>query len=83
MAIELSQDMRQMIDATGTPLEMVDPRTGSVYFLVRQEALARLQTLIEDDLIDTYPAQIESAMRAGWDDPVMDEYNDYDRNRPA
>jgi hypothetical protein len=28
-----------------------------------------------DDLSDTYEAQMESAMRAGWDDPLMDDYN--------
>lgn len=32
-------------------------------------------------LEDTYRAQIESAMKAGWDDPVMDEYNNYDSKR--
>lgn len=37
-----------------------------------------LVNLAEDSLADTYWAQIDSAMRAGWDDPVMDEYNDYD-----
>jgi hypothetical protein len=32
----------------------------------------------DDSLAETYRAQIDSAMRAGWADPVMDEYNDYD-----
>jgi hypothetical protein len=83
MAIELSQNQSQALDATGTPLEMVDPRTGSVYVLVRQESFARVRTLVEDDLAETYPAQIESAMKAGWDDPAMDDYNDYDQHRTA
>ncbi len=34
---------------------------------------------LSDELADSYPAQMESAMRAGWADPAMDEYNDYDR----
>ena len=83
MSVELSQDQSRAIDVTGTPLEMVDPRTGSVYILVRQDSFARVRTLVEDDLAETYPAQIESAMRAGWDDPAMDEYNDYDQHRSA
>ena len=33
------------------------------------------------EISDTYAAQIESAMRAGWADPKMDEYNDYDIHR--
>jgi hypothetical protein len=49
--------------------------------LVDESVFQQLQSLVGDDLGDTYQAQIESAMRAGWDDPVMDEYNDYDRHR--
>jgi hypothetical protein len=81
MSIELSNDQRQAVDAEGTPLKLVDPRTGSTYVLVDESVFQQLQSLVGDDLGDTYQAQIESAMRAGWDDPVMDEYNDYDRHR--
>jgi len=83
MLVELSQDQRQALDFAGTPLEIVDPRSGSVYVLMRQESFARVRSLVEDELGETYSAQIESAMRAGWDDPAMDEYNDYDRHRSA
>ena len=48
---------------------------------MQEKVFARVESLLSDDLADTYPAQIESAMQAGWDDPVMDEYNDYDRRR--
>jgi hypothetical protein len=34
-----------------------------------------------ESLADTYRAQIGSAMKAGWDDPAMDDYNHYDRLR--
>jgi hypothetical protein len=81
MSIELSNDQRQAVDAAGLPLTLVDPRTGSEYVLVSAQTFERVQALFNDDLTETYPAQIESAMRAGWDDPVMDEYNDYDRHR--
>lgn len=81
MSLELSSDLRQALDAEGIPLRMVDPRTGAVYVLVDERAFEHLQSLFGDDLADTYQAQIESAMRAGWDDPVMDEYNDYDAHR--
>lgn len=81
MSIELSNDQKLAIDAGGTPLTLVDPRTGSVYVLVKEAVFARVQSLLAEDLGDTYRAQVESAMRAGWDDPVMDEYNEYDRHR--
>lgn len=81
MSIELSNDQRLAVDTAGTPLKMVDPRTGSVYVLVDETAFRQLQSTFSDDLADSYRAQIESAMKAGWDDPVMDEYNDYDQHR--
>ena len=81
MSIELSNDQRQAVDANGTPLKVIHPRTGAVYVLVDESAFQRIQSLFGEDLSDTYQAQLESAMRAGWDDPAMDEYNDYDRHR--
>jgi hypothetical protein len=81
MSLQFSNDQWQTLDAEGTPLKMVDPRTGNTYVLVDQTTFDKLQSLFGDDLADTYTAQIESAMRAGWDDPQMDEYNDYDRHR--
>jgi hypothetical protein len=81
MDVELSNEQRHAVDTAGTPLKVVDPRTGNVYVLVQEKVFARVQSLLGDELADTYAAQIESAMRAGWDDPVMDEYNQYDRHR--
>ena len=62
MSLELSNDLRQAVDAEGTPLKIVDPRTGNVYVLVNQSIFERVQSLLSDDLAETYPAQIESAM---------------------
>jgi hypothetical protein len=81
MSLQFSNGQWRAVDAAGTPLQMVDPRTGNKYVLVEQNVFDKLQSLFEGDLTDTYPAQIESAMRADWDDPIMDEYNDYDRHR--
>jgi hypothetical protein len=63
MSLELSSDQSQAIDAAGTPLKVVDPRTGDVYVLVKEAAFARIEKLLGDDLTETYPAQIEAAMR--------------------
>ena len=81
MSLEIPEDVRHAIDETGTPLRLVDSISGQTYVVVRESAYAKVQSLLGEELSDTYPAQIESAMRAGWDDPVMDEYNEYDRHR--
>lgn len=83
MSLEISEDIRHAIDAAGTPLRLVDSRSGQTYVVVREATYAKVQNLLGEELCDTYPAQIESAMRAGWEDPAMDEYNDYDSHRSS
>jgi hypothetical protein len=83
MSIELSGDLRQAIDQAGTPLRLVDSTSGDTFVVVPESTYATIQALLGESLAETYPAQIESAMRAGWDDPAMDEYNDYDRHRSS
>jgi hypothetical protein len=73
MTVNLSEELKRAVEIAGTPLKMVDPSTGETYVLSREGD--------EDSLADTYRAQVESALRAGWDDPIMDEYNNYDRYR--
>jgi hypothetical protein len=73
MTFNLSDDLRQAVQTEGTPLRLVDAATGETYLLCRESE--------HDTLADSYRAQIESAMQAGWNDPAMDEYNDYDRHR--
>jgi hypothetical protein len=84
MMPELSRDLQQIIDAhPGLPPRVVDPRTNKTYVLVSAEQYERIKALLEQDdkLSDTYPAQMESAMRAGWGDPAMDDYDRYDELR--
>ena len=83
MSLELSSDLRQAIDQAGTPLRLVDSKSGDAFVVVPESTYATIQALLGENLAETYPAQIESALRAGWDDPAMDEYNDYDRHRSS
>ena len=62
MHVELSTDQRQAINTAGTPLEVVDSLTGNVYVLLPQESFARVQSLVSEELAETLPAQIETAM---------------------
>ena len=73
MTFNLSDDLRQALQSAGTPLWLIDSSTGETYLLCREAETT--------DLADTYRAQIESALQAGWADPAMDDYNDYDRHR--
>lgn len=82
MTARLPDELRSAVTAhPGEPLELVDEQTKMVYVLMPVEGFKRLKTGSDDELGDTYAAQIESAMQAGWDDPRMDEYNDYDSYR--
>ena len=82
MTVPLPDELRNVSDSNlGEPLELIDEQNHSAYVLVTADEFRRLRLAADDTIADTYRAQIESAMRAGWGDPVMDEYNDYDAHR--
>ena len=82
MTLPLPDELRSVVVTNpGEFLELVDEQTHAAYVLVPAEEFHRLRTAVDDDLADSYRAQIQSAMRAGWDAPEMDEYNDYDAHR--
>jgi hypothetical protein len=85
MIPKLTDEQQLALDGKrSVPLYLIDERTGTTYVLLRADLYERAKTLIEGEeaeLRDTYPAQLESAMRAGWNDPAMDDYNNYDENR--
>jgi hypothetical protein len=82
MMVKLPEELRAVVAARpGVPVELVDEQTHTAYVLVSAEEFHRLRSAGETDLSDTYAAQMESAMGAGWGDPRMDEYNEYDAHR--
>jgi len=85
MAPVLTPEQQGALDAQpNVPLRVIDPRNQAVYVLLGEAEYEKVRALFEAgdyDISQTYPAQMESAMRAGWDDPAMDAYNDYDANR--
>lgn len=83
MSIELTEQQQRTLDAeAGTPM-VIDPRTNETYVLLRAEIYQRFRALFSDDFQaeDAFQAQIESAAEAGWNDPVMDIYNELDPRR--
>jgi hypothetical protein len=85
MTLTLTDEQQKALAGQcASELRLIHPQTNEAYVLVRADQYERVKEMLEnenDDLRDTYPAQIESAMRAGWSDPEMDKYDDYDANR--
>lgn len=86
MTPKLADDQRQAIDEQGgSPVYVVDAKTNARYVLLRAEQFESLRGLLADeDAVDPrtlYPLTARSAAAAGWDDPAMDDYNDYDRHK--
>ena len=81
MTTTLTPDqVRAITAATERPIRLVDSESHQTYVLLRADEYERIQALLEEDfsIRDTYAAQFRSAMRAGWDDPAMDDYNNYE-----
>jgi hypothetical protein len=61
-----------------------DPETRQEYVILRAEVYDRLKGLLYDDSDWTPEEQLrliaESGKRAGWDDPSMNAYDNYDEN---
>lgn len=85
MATQLTHEQHVLLEQHGDkPMPLVDPVDQKVYFLVAGDLFERFRALFNDDDFDvreTYAAQSEVAGKAGWDDPEMDVYDDYDSAR--
>ena len=86
MASQLTTEQRIDLQQHGNkPVQVVDPVTNAVYFLVAGDVFERFRALFDDepfDVRETYAAQSAVAGKAGWDDPEMAVYDDYDANKP-
>jgi hypothetical protein len=85
MTPKLSSEQRQAIkDQHGGPVLVVDADTKEEYVLLPAGAYQKIRDLIGDEpseIRETYSAQERVAAAEGWDDPAMDDYNDYDAHR--
>jgi hypothetical protein len=82
MTAKLSDELRQEIEKQGDhPIEVIDPGTQKVYFLIPREQYERLKPLFENEPLSAAEQQEllrQAGRRAGWDDPEMDAYDRYD-----
>ena len=85
MTPKLSAEQRQaIVDHPDDPLVVIDDSTQRRYVLVPEDTYARLQAVVTSGVLDireTYTAQEQAALAAGWDDPALDAYNDCDAHR--
>jgi hypothetical protein len=84
--IDLTPEQRQQLQqANGVEVRFRDPEANREYVVLPAELYDRLRSILSDDGDWTAEEQLrllaESGKRAGWDDPEMDVYDDYDESR--
>jgi hypothetical protein len=82
--IELTEEQWRAVQQGGeSPSTIVDPVTQIRYVLLRKDVYDRLQELLDDDWPPEERLRLlaESGRRAGWDEPEMDGYDNYDESR--
>jgi hypothetical protein len=85
MTTKLTDDLRQALEQEGSnPVYLVDATTNANYVIMRADQYEKVKALFEEEEFnprELYPLVERSLLKAGWDDPAMDEYNDYDTHR--
>lgn len=87
--ITISKELRQAIQESKDNLvRLIDPETNTEYVVLPAETFEQLQNRVYyDDSPITKEEQtallIECGLRAGWNDPEMDVYNDLDPREDA
>jgi hypothetical protein len=82
--LELTEQQRQVVSNEENPT-ILDPQTREAYVLVRKAVFDRIKGLLYDDSEMTHDELrlllAHSAKANGWDEPGMEEYDNYDEHR--
>ena len=83
----ITPERRDAIERSGdVAIRVFDPESKAAYVLIRADAYERLRPSDGSDgpfsPEDAYPHTDEVFGPAGWDDPRMDAYDDYEKHRP-
>jgi hypothetical protein len=78
----MPKELQQAVCASqGKPVRLTDTETNVEYIVLPAELYDLMQVLFYDDVpLTTDERQnllIKAGLRAGWDDPEMDIYNDF------
>ena len=84
--IAISEELRQAVqDSKDNLVRLVDPETNAEYVVLSAETFAQMQEKLYDDGPLTPDERrsllVQAGLRAGWDDPEMDVYNELDPRR--
>ena len=84
--ITMPEELQQAVRVSqGQPVRIADPETNVEYIVLPAEVYDLLRGLFYDDELLTGDERrnllIKAGLRAGWDDPEMDVYNDLDPHR--
>ena len=83
----LTEDQRREVQsATAEPPHFVDPDTNIEYVILPVQTYERIRPLLTDEPLseaDERRLLLDVGALAGWDDPIMDIYNDLDPRRAS
>ena len=84
MQVLTEAQRREVQSATAEPPRFVDPDTHIEYVILPVHTYERIKPLLSDDPLseaDERQLLLDVGALAGWDDPIMDIYNDLDPRR--
>lgn len=86
--ITMPKALREAVRTSqGQPVRLADPDTHQEYIVLRADVYDQMQTRLYDDTLlsdeEKQALLLKAGLRAGWDDPAMDVYNELDPRRPS
>ena len=80
--IELTKEQHESLqEAEENPPCVLDPQSATTYVLLKKDAFERIRHMIEDDSDEPQWAAFLEAAGEEWDDPAMDVYEQYRKQR--
>ena len=84
--ITLPKDIQEAVRTSeDQPIRLTDPETNSEYVLLPADLYDQMRDLFYEHSTLTVDEKrelmLQAGLRAGWDDPEMDVYNDLDPRR--
>lgn len=83
--ITLPKELHDAVRSQEALVRLTDPETETEYVVVRADVFDRLKAFVFTDeplsTVERHGLLVQAGIRAGWDDPEMDVYNDLDPRR--